>query len=101
MIKDRGNIKWTSLMLTEHREKLKELYERDKDIKKPLLDEQHLDRLDFLLGEALRLKANIEVLYYENRRLHYYQGRINLKANDLYLDDKKLQPANIVDITIM
>ncbi|MFI5359076.1 MAG: YolD-like family protein [Halanaerobiales bacterium] len=101
MIKDRGNIKWTSLMLTEHREKLKELYERDKDIEKPVLDEQHLERLDFLLGEAVRLQANIEVLYYENRRLHQYEGKISLKGNGLYLDSKKLLIENIINITIL
>ena len=89
-------------MLTEHREKLKELYERDKDIEKPVLDEQHLERLDFLLGEAkVRLQANIEVLYYENRRLHQYEGKISLKGNGLYLDSKNLLIENIINITIL
>ena len=61
MIKDRGNIKWTSLMLTEHREKLRELYERDKDIEKPVLDEQQLEKLDSLIREVVQFQAEVKI----------------------------------------
>lgn len=101
MIKDRGNIKWTSLMLTEHREKLRELYERDKDIEKPVLDEQQLEKLDSLIREVVQFQAEVKIFYYENHRIRQYEGRISLKGNYLYLDNKRLVADNIIDIIIL
>lgn len=56
MIKDRGNIKWTSLMLTEHRKKLKEIWDHDQDVKRPILDEQQLEVLENKIKEAIQSK---------------------------------------------
>lgn len=101
MIKDRGNIKWTSLMLTEHREKLEELFEHENDIEKPILDEQQLERLDILIREAVRDQFSVKVLYYKSRRLHESKGKIIVKDNFLYLNEKKLIKDNIIDIVIV
>lgn len=98
MIKDRGNIKWTSLMLTEHREKLEELYEHEKDIKKPLLDEQQLERLDRLIKEADRRQHSVKLVYYQNRQVQEIEGRITLRNNKVFLNERKLIKSNILDI---
>ena len=38
MLKDRGTIKWTSLMLPEHVERLKNMWSETEKTAKPLLD---------------------------------------------------------------
>ena len=101
MIKDRGNIKWTGLMLTEHRRKLEEILEHDSDIKKPVLDEQQLERLDVIIKEAVRDQFNVKMLYYKNRRLLELEGKMRVKNNVLYLDDKKLAKDNIIDVILI
>ncbi|NLM96999.1 MAG: YolD-like family protein [Halanaerobiaceae bacterium] len=98
MLKDRGNIKWTSLMLTEHREKLEELYEHEKYLKKPLLDEQQLERLDYLIKEAGREQHSIKLLYYHNRQIQEVEGRIVLRGNKIFLNGRELIKDNILDI---
>jgi hypothetical protein len=37
--KDRGNKKWTAMMLIEHRDRLKKLKEHEDDREKPTLDD--------------------------------------------------------------
>jgi|SRR5690554_393989 len=98
MIKDRGNIKWTSLMLTEHREKLEELYEHEKDIKKPLLDEQQLERLEHLTKEADREQLSVKLVYYQNHQVQEIEGRIALRNNKIFLNERELIKGNIIDI---
>ncbi|MGD7045763.1 YolD-like family protein [Jeotgalibacillus proteolyticus] len=46
---DRGTIKWTSLMLPEHVEMVKEIYKEQNKVDKPLLDEQQIQDHTFLL----------------------------------------------------
>ena len=75
-IKDRGNIKWASLMLVEHREKLKKLKESESNKKKPELREDELQRMDYLLKKALREKLTIKVSYYHKKNFHQWRGKI-------------------------
>ncbi|WP_194841412.1 YolD-like family protein [Salinibacillus xinjiangensis] len=46
MLRDRGNIKWTSLMLPEHVEELKKLWSENEKEPMPILDEQELMELN-------------------------------------------------------
>lgn len=101
MLKDRGNIKWTGLMLTEHRKKLEEMYGFDKTIEKPILDEQQLERLDCLIKEAIKDQFNVKIVYYENRKLNEITGKLILKNRSLYLDNKMLQKDNIIDVILI
>ncbi|MFP4660939.1 MAG: YolD-like family protein [Halanaerobiales bacterium] len=106
MIKDRGNIKWSSLMLTEHREKLEKLLQRDQDIEKPELDEQQLQEMDRSLKKALEFKQLIKVKYYKNHSFKEYQGKV-LKYNTISHiitikgseDEYNLNVYNIIDIS--
>ena len=88
-------------MLTEHREKLKEIWEHRNDIDKPLLDEQQLERLDLIIKEAIRDQNSVEVSYYENRRIHELEGKITIRNNSIYLNNKKLDTKNIIDIKLL
>lgn len=100
-IKDRGNIKWTALMLTEHRDKLKKLKEMDGWIEKPELDEQELERLDALLQEAIKDQFTVKLLYYRDKRINELEGKLNLVGQQLFLDDRKLLSDNIIDIKLL
>ncbi|WP_186577746.1 YolD-like family protein [Aquibacillus kalidii] len=64
MVNDRGSIKWTSLMLPEHVEMLKNLWKEDKKTKKPLLDEQQLEEMNRVMQEANSYQTSICITFY-------------------------------------
>lgn len=80
LIKDRGNIKWTAMMLPEHKEALKGMMEAQKDIIKPELTEEKLEQINEIVSEALnKHNKNLRemiITYYNNRRLHTFEGII-------------------------
>lgn len=51
--RDRGTIKWTSLMLPEHVEMVKKLWKEDQRVEKGIIDEQKAVEIDFLIQRAL------------------------------------------------
>ena len=107
-IKDRGNIKWTSLMLVEHKEKLKKLKEEEKNREKPELTGDELQRLDYMLREALQEKLEVVINYYRKKRFQEKKGQIvecdsinneiTLKAGQ---EKMKISLSNIVDIKVI
>ena len=105
MIKDRGNIKWTSLMLTEHREKLRELFNHDSEQKKPELDEQKKEELDFIIKMTLKHNLPIVIYYFENRKEQKIRGFIKeyvplkeLLVISVDKEDKHLNIHSIIDL---
>lgn len=101
MLKDRGNKKWTPLMLPEHREALKKLWESRNDIEKPILDEQEKERLDILLQEAIRDQFTVKLLYYQNKRINTLKGKLKINKDYLYLNDKKIVIDNVINIILI
>ncbi|MBB6452278.1 hypothetical protein HNQ94_000723 [Salirhabdus euzebyi] len=61
MLKDRGNIKWTSLMLPEHVVELKKMWEQANERPIPLLDEQELEEMNVKLQEAYSKKIPVQL----------------------------------------
>lgn len=51
--KDRGSIKWTSLMLPEHIEMLRNLWKEDERVEQGHMEEQQAAGIDFLLQHAM------------------------------------------------
>ncbi|WP_070121609.1 YolD-like family protein [Bacillus marinisedimentorum] len=76
MLKDRGNIKWTSLMLPEHVGKLRRWEKEDQRPQKPELDEQELELLDEMITEALSLQKPLTFTVFEKSGLYQATGRI-------------------------
>jgi hypothetical protein len=68
-IKDRGDIKWTSLMLTEHREALKKLKQEENNTNKPELDEQQLEEMNYLIQNAVKEKTRVRIIYFKENRI--------------------------------
>lgn len=87
MIRDRGNIKWVSMMLPEHVQQLKELATETKKMSKPLLDEQAYEQFDEIISEALDNKESLHFSYYKNGEIKTLQG----KVNSVNLIEKHLQ----------
>ena len=60
MIKDRGNKKWTAMMLPEHVAAVKQELINLKKIEKPLLVEDRLAEIEMLIHEAMEYNLLLE-----------------------------------------
>ncbi|RLL48251.1 YolD-like family protein [Oceanobacillus piezotolerans] len=76
MPQDRGSIKWTSLMLPEHVALLRELWQEDLYVTKPLLDEQEIELIQYQLQEAQMNDFIIEIATYQRGFTVNYTGKI-------------------------
>lgn len=68
MIRDRGTIKWNSLMLPEHVKMLQEWMDEDEKSERIQLDEQMLERFDEITLEAVELKQTVLITYVSKDR---------------------------------
>ena len=57
MIKDRGTMKWTAMMLPEHVQSLKNALDDEDRVKQPLLDEQEIAEIELLILEAMEFNT--------------------------------------------
>lgn len=73
-LRDRGTIKWTSMMLPEHVQILKDMWEEDKLDKAPELDEQALEELNTAIMTAFENQQEIHLHMYHNGSFHEYHG---------------------------
>ncbi|MDQ0231876.1 YolD-like family protein [Metabacillus malikii] len=77
MIRDRGNIKWTSMMLPEHVELLREWSETDNYQEKPELDEQQLEQFNELICLAMEEHHELKFTYYKDHYQHTCTGYVH------------------------
>jgi len=102
MIRDRGRIKWTSMMLPEHVKFLRNWAKEDSwETEKPL-DEQMLEQLDVVLQEVQELKKMISVEYYEDHHYHTARGRIRKidpLAKEIQVKDETTGAIKTIEIT--
>ncbi|MGM0602809.1 MAG: YolD-like family protein [Bacillota bacterium] len=73
---DRGNKKWQSLFLVEHKRKLKNLKEKMNKIEKPDLSDQQKEKLDMILFKAKKEKKSIKVEYFKDGIIRDFSGII-------------------------
>lgn len=76
MLKDRGTIKWTSLMLPEHVQMLKNMWQEEETISQPIVDEQLLDELNNHLQIALSQNKKVRLTVYVNGQKQILIGKI-------------------------
>lgn len=60
MIKDRGNKKWTAMMLPEHVAAVKQELINLKKVDQPILDEDRLAEIEMLIHEAMEYNLLLE-----------------------------------------
>ena len=81
MNRDRGRIKWTSMMLPEHVKQLRDWAEEDSFEQRKKIDEQRLEEWNEITAEAMEFSRLITITHYAGRRyqlligrIHYYDG---------------------------
>ncbi|XXM74093.1 YolD-like family protein [Lysinibacillus sphaericus] len=77
MIRDRGRIKWTSMMLPEHVKLLRDWAKEDTYEKKKELDEQELEVLNETVAEAMEFGKAVAITHYRNHRHELLVGLIH------------------------
>jgi len=101
--KDRGNKKWTAMMLIEYRKRLKKLKESEKDRKKPILDDQEKAAINSKLQHALENNLPVKIKYYDNKRFKTAAGRIDkVDINQRYIiiSNKKIPIKNLLELKL-
>lgn len=76
MIRDRGSIKWTAMMLPEHVELLRQWAKEDSHQEKPELDEQRLEEFNQLLNRSFNEKKELIFTYYKHHTFHKMKGYV-------------------------
>ncbi|WP_407270587.1 YolD-like family protein [Radiobacillus sp. PE A8.2] len=104
-VNDRGNLKWTPFMMTEHTEMLNEWYESDKDVQKPIISEDKLEDMQRTIQEAIELKKQVQVFFHSSHRIQLVEGIIvGHGMNRLEIESADgidyLVPDEIVDISM-
>ncbi|HHT51090.1 MAG TPA: YolD-like family protein [Eubacteriaceae bacterium] len=106
-IKDRGNIKWSSMMLTEHREELEKWAKETRKQEKPILDEQKLEEINYLLYQSLKQGVSLWINYFNDGEFIHLKGVVKdyypLKKELLFKvknKDVQLILSNIIDVSI-
>lgn len=90
MIQDRGNIKWTAMMLPEHVKMLREWQEEENQVERPVLSDWELDSIADEIKRAYKGKAAIRLTYWRDGYLKDDYGKvitIDNKGNTIVLDD--------------
>lgn len=109
MIRDRGRIKWTSMMLPEHVKMLRDWVVEDGHETKRILDEQQLEEMNVVMGEAMEERKDVTIAHYEGKRYQLLIGRIhyyNELTQKLHIVDRFQQAhyiklSDIADVRIM
>ena len=107
MLRDRGTIKWTSLMLPEHLTQLKQDLIDVSKIEKPSLDDQQIEEMDLLVSEALEFNKELKFKLFNNGFVENVNGRvhyINFEQHRLHVKDQNdntiyINMNNIIGVT--
>lgn len=76
MIKDRGTIKWTAMMLPEHVQEIRGIWEQDKKVPERIVDEQQLELVNLTIERALIENILVSIIFYENDSYKKRTGHI-------------------------
>ncbi len=77
MIRDRGRIKWTAMMLPEHVKLLRNWKREDAYEQKRELDEQKLDSMNELIFEAIEFEKSLTITHYRHKNYELLIGNIH------------------------
>lgn len=107
MLKDRGSIKWVSLMLPEHVKMLRDWKnDAQNDWKAPLLDEHRLEEMNMLMYEAITHDLSLTFTLANASCPETVTGKIqwihevnrNMKIQDHNMDCRMIKLDQIIDI---
>ncbi|WP_194841649.1 YolD-like family protein [Sporosarcina obsidiansis] len=105
--RDRGNIKWTSLMLPEHLERLREWQREDQYTQRPELTDWELQEMQQTLEHGWRRKCELLLKTWHDGEFLFHQGVIEAldpQASVIILSDpfgtEKILVVDIVDVQL-
>lgn len=99
MINDRGTQKWTSIMLPEHIEALKQLRKEQDYKRKPILDEQLIEENGIKLQMAIEDNSTVEIKYFKNHDFHFIDGKLrNLNKDELVFENEERSRIKFSDV---
>ncbi|MGP7817669.1 YolD-like family protein [Niallia sp. 01092] len=75
MIRDRGSIKWTAMMLPEHVQSIKEALKEDKKITQPILDESQIQEMELLILEGMEYNWTVHYDIFKHGAIKRITGR--------------------------
>lgn len=90
MIRDRGNIKWTAMMLPEHVKMLSSWQEEDNQVKRPKLEGWELELIADEIERAYKSMTTIKLTYWRNGYIKDDYGKvitIDNKSQAIVIDD--------------
>ncbi|KIL44278.1 YolD-like family protein [Jeotgalibacillus soli] len=67
MLRDRGTIKWTSMMLPEHVKMIKDWAERDRFEQQEEVDEQSIEEWNNTIKTAIAEKRLVRIVHHDGR----------------------------------
>ncbi|MGJ7921261.1 YolD-like family protein [Neobacillus sp. LXY-4] len=77
MIRDRGRIKWTSMMLPEHVKMLRDWVKEDTYEYKKQLDEQQLEQMNETISGAMEFDQLVTISHYHSHNYEIVVGKIH------------------------
>lgn len=77
MIRDRGNIKWTAMMLPEHVAKLRDWMDADGRVERPQLDDWELEAIQIEVELAYQRQCEVNVTVWREGKTVVYMGKIS------------------------
>ncbi|MFC7060866.1 YolD-like family protein [Halobacillus seohaensis] len=89
---DRGTIKWTSLMMPEHIEMLKEVWKEDEKEEKAILDEQQIVENSFALHCAMEDGLPVNIKHHNGVNYSYTTVKVMTMTpdtNEIHCKDHK------------
>ncbi|MDZ5712226.1 YolD-like family protein [Jeotgalibacillus haloalkalitolerans] len=77
--RDRGTIKWTSMMLPEHVGQLRDFFEYKYNAEKqPIMDEQMMEMIFLTIQEACEFQQEIELKIFKENRISSITGMVKM-----------------------
>jgi len=108
LIKDRGTIKWTAMMLPEHVQELRELWEKDKKVPMRTIDEQKIELINYTIKNAMTANMMVKITFYEGSTYVEKLGHIReidpytsiLSLHTPQCQNLKIQMNRIIDVEL-
>jgi hypothetical protein len=89
-LKDRGNKKWTAMMLPEHTAQLRQDDANYEKVKRPLLDEYDLEYIQDEINRAITLKSEVKIKLWIEGEFEFRRGtidKVNLAKRYIEIED--------------
>jgi hypothetical protein len=108
MIRDRGRMKWTSMMLPEHVKLLRDWVQEDRYEPRKQLDEQQLELMNAMISDAMEFDQFVTITHYHGKKYELVIGKIHywdvleqkLHIVDRFEEVHKINLGNIFDVRL-